>query len=544
MNMYKSIGVCAIGIFLLCFIGNVCPLGGDEETCFIEKRIEKISDAPDVVFSAIVSPSHSNGGYLGVQENKLDYVNYFIEATEAITALRQSNVLKAKDIVDCLMETFNRYGYFPRPPYERYEYGWTSSMDAPTAAVASQYLYETTGDYKYKEFVDKLVKYIPNDVRDNGFVIKDGDSKWMLEYASKDISHKNAEFVLNGSMLGFLNTAILAQITGDVALNKLVNQQVESYKKKFSNYWSEDESWCYYALNYKGERVINPPHYILYEIRLMDAVYMVTGEQIFADEANKRRELLKRYYKLWVIDNNGEKMYRFFWDSAPHYYYIDIYDTTLKFYDKENNLIKKEKKQGRGFEDSVMSGHLDANVSKVTWSIENEAWSMDLGELEIVPFTGMEKELLVGTYMVKEGGELNGNILMCDSAAEKTVVEITLDGKNSMTNDSVYVMNFENESNDALSVRLFLYDISGNVVSRYLQEILPGKNSLSFAKPGFVGGKLFNNEIAKIKYYIVNNEKNNNEVALKCGDIYRFNNVASFMDYVMTSDYRLGWTNK
>ena len=58
-----------------------------------------------------------------------------------------------------MMETFKMNGCFPRPAYQQFEYGWVSSMDAPTIMFASELYYELTGEGKYREFCLSVLKY-------------------------------------------------------------------------------------------------------------------------------------------------------------------------------------------------------------------------------------------------------------------------------------------------------------------------------------------------------------------------------------------------
>ena len=113
----------------------------------------KISDYNDIVFMALASEDSFSELKLSIQDNGKDYYNYWAVSVTAITEIRDGNIEKAIEIIDRNIDTFYHYGYFPRPAYKSLDYGWVSCMDAPVVGVASQMLYEITGDEKYEQFV-------------------------------------------------------------------------------------------------------------------------------------------------------------------------------------------------------------------------------------------------------------------------------------------------------------------------------------------------------------------------------------------------------
>ena len=175
-------------------------------------------DYSETVYSPVMSDTKYNfsGTKLDLQENGLDYVNYWVQASIAITTLLNNGVTDdVRAVIDCLMGTFFRNGYFPRPPYQDFEYGWVSSMDTPVIAVLAQMMYEETNDTKYKDFVTQLSDYMTKNVSEHGYIAQIHGQPWLFEYADTNTTAETGEFVLNGSLLGTLCTAMVARVTGN-----------------------------------------------------------------------------------------------------------------------------------------------------------------------------------------------------------------------------------------------------------------------------------------------------------------------------------------
>ena len=204
---------------------------------------DKISDYSDVVYTALMAEDSFTDSKLSMQDNGKDYYNYWAITVTAITAIREGDLDLATEIINRNMDTFYEYGYFPRPAFEKLDYGWVSCMDAPVVGVAAQMLYDITGEVKYKRFVRDVSEYILSDVSEHGFVTDINGSKWIFEYANTQTNKDNGEFVLNGSLLGTLTIEMLAQITEDERLQELVNSSIRSYQRYFSKYWYSDGEW-------------------------------------------------------------------------------------------------------------------------------------------------------------------------------------------------------------------------------------------------------------------------------------------------------------
>lgn len=149
-----------------------------------EDITESVFDLPQSFWNIYIgelsqSALNSDGiSYDAMQENGCDYVNYFVQATDVINRCYryyfekqdESSLQIAEEKMHIMMNTFYKYGKFPRPEYisAGYDYGWVSSMDAPTIMVGAQMLFEITEDEVYSDFVNKLSDYITLSTKKGG----------------------------------------------------------------------------------------------------------------------------------------------------------------------------------------------------------------------------------------------------------------------------------------------------------------------------------------------------------------------------------------
>ena len=181
---------------------------------------------------------------------------------------------------------------------------------------------------------------------------------------------------MNGSLIGTLGTYLVAKSTDNHELFCMAEAQGELYKKYSDEYFYANDDWCYYMRG--GGKTINQDHYVIFEIRILNALYAITGDSFYHTEAIRRIDMMKKYYQLYIDSDNS---YLFIRGGAPHYYYIDIYGTRLSFYDEDNNLIDEVEKTGRNFEDSLIEGVLPIGTTSVRWSVVTTYYTVDMGEL-------------------------------------------------------------------------------------------------------------------------------------------------------------------
>ena len=511
--LYSVIIAIGIAISTICFV------------LLLGKKIEQkdVLSYSEAVINPLCNDDYLSELKLSMQGNGLDYTNYWVQAGTAISIITRQGVTEDVEvIVDNLMETYRRYGYFPRPPYDKYDYGWVSCMDAPIISVLSRIMYEKTGDSKYKDFIGELSRYMQEDVSRNGYIADIDDEKWLFEYADTNTCGSNGKFVLNGSLLGTLATAIIGYAMEDKNLLDIVESQTNLYKKKMSEYWYSDTSWCYYMLN---EKRVNPPHYIIFEIRLFIALAEVTGDKFYSDEATRRIDLLKRYYKLYVYEENGTTYYSFV-----------------------GNVVDKQRMEGRNEENSLMYGLYDNATNYVEWHIvPNTSWSVNMGNLLVERIDNnwdTHTNVLCDCRVEQDGTLKNDTLSIYKDDLGNKRCHLIFDFEKSQTtsSDLIYTIELENLSDETFPANIILYDSNNKSINRYLKPIKRGKNLLIFSICGFAEQGTANiKEIktANLRIFTSNMQVSNAEI--KIGEIHQYNNPVQFWKSYTDGDYKINW---
>lgn len=506
-------------------------------------------DYSEMVYSPILSETNDNvsGTMLDMQENGLDYVNYWVQTSVAITALRENGAVDGiREVLESLMGTFQRNGCFPRPVYRDFEYGWVSSMDAPAIAVLAQLMYEETGEDRYRDFVASLSEYMTKDVSEHGYIAQIHGQPWLFEYADTNTTAETGEFVLNGSLLGTLCTAMVARVTGNSELWALVEKQTALYEEMMPQYWYAEDAWCYYMLQPK---TVDPPHYVIFEIRLFNALAEATGIDFYGQEAQRRIDLLKSNYRLNVFEqDDGTLQYLFFRGGAPHYYYTDIYDTELVFLDAQDNILQCDRMGDRTIETSCMTGLYPEETARVEWHIVPQvAWSVDMGDLNIDFLSNSQTQIpepLSLTYTASADGYMEENRLQIHadrSEESRCNLTGTLVSTQTATPNAVYALELDNRSDETFTANIVVYNTDGYGVDRYLPQLLPGKNLVVFSLPGFVdygSGTLQNISAFNLRLYTSANTKDSE---ITVGKFYQFENTFQLQRMIAGSDYAINW---
>lgn len=506
------------------------------------KEQKDVSSFSNVVYRAI-SGSTLEMEDMGMQENGVDYINYWKAVSNAIAVLLNTDTdhtEEAAAVLQSLMGTFERNGYFPRPPYSEYDYGWVSSMDAPLIAVLAQMMYEKTGDVKYQSFVDELSHYMLKDVSDHGYIGQIDGESWLFEYADTNTDKETGLFVLNGSLLGTLGTALIARATENQNLVDLVESQTRLYQQMMPQFWYENEVWCFYALR---EHTVNPPHYVIFEIELFQALAEVVGEPFYQQEAQRRMDLMKDYYRLYVYDEDDNPQYMFLRSGAPHYYYTDIYQTELVFYGSDGTELKRHVQSGNEMENACMQGEYPEGTERVEWIVNS---SLNMGNLQIdvreEPFS-KGATILTPQWTASADGLLDADTLAIDSEQseeERCNLVASFDQPVELLPTQIYGIELENTSDEEFSTNIVIYDSEGNAISRYLKAVAPGKNLVVFSPIGFseYGQKAIEN-MASFNLRIYTIGKENVQANLEIGNLTQFDDSYSFAGIYQDSEYKI-----
>lgn len=516
-----------------------------------------------MVYTALSPEGKNDEGveYLALQENGIDYVNYWVQGCELIRLGLEVNVMEegeekikkleeAEEKLQNMMDTFQRNDKFPRPPYAHYPYGWVSSMDAPTIMIGTQMLYELTGKEAYKDFIEKLGKYVLKDVPDGGFNLTlDDGNIWPLEYAEESmIQEEDNYFVLNGSMVGYIGCKAMGTLLEDKELLSYCKRIEKSYETRFPRYRYSNYNWTFYMLN--PETVI-PPHYMIFEMKLMDAAYMLTSNKMFLEEKEFRSMAFSEVLALHIAQKDKDTEYILNRACAPHPYLIDLYGTKIEFLDKNKHIISTDYMGISGnladdteqfYKGQFMEGVLPKGSAfyRVYTYIGSEEYLLFEKEIEVVNETSTMPYEIEPT--IRFDGEREGDVIRinADLNTEKEEAQIVFafEEPEQMSIKNQYGMEVENLGSNALTIGLLLYDTEGNGAGRYYTPLKPGKNLILFHEIGFRGVNEVN-EIAQIVLRIYTNTMEEQTAEVRMGNLYQFQDTGSLSNYIAVSDYKI-----
>lgn len=313
-------------------------------------RSDSLFDLPSVVLDAydLGAASAPDEFFAGLQENGLDYRNYFTEGSAAIERLVEAQrsgdrakVDLSRRVLANMRRTFERHGAFPRPAYAHLPERWVSSMDAPTILVLALLVREVAPDDVSDEFIDQLIEYclVTND--DGGFrtpLPQHGDnSMWLMEYAHPTMDEEHTLFVLNGALTGMVGLTIAQSQLGDSRLADIIDSATVAFEQYFQRFRMPLQKWSLYMLN---PPTVISPHYILFEIQLLAALQYLRPLPSFAAELAWRTEAVQdvvvpRFTR--AVD--GTRRLTLFRAVGPHPYLLDVFATVVEWVDGRGRVV-------------------------------------------------------------------------------------------------------------------------------------------------------------------------------------------------------------
>mgnify|MGYP001213614729 CR=1 FL=1 len=521
----------------------------------LTNRKPKITDLDVELFHPLFSGNLPNGPlekYLGLQKNNKDYINFFTNTGIALEFLIKSKASQNKEflekglsIIDNIEKTFDNHGCFPRPAYHQFEYGWVSSMDAPLISLTSLVAFELTGQKKYYDFYIKLLPYLTKTCEQKGFLLElSEDALYPLEYCDTNTNEKNAMFVLNGSLVGYLSLAIISNSYKSNEINLLLKKINKAYEIKFPEFIRHDKKWTFYMLNKPTQ---NEGHYHIFEMKLFNSIFKITKKKIFKHEYEMRQNMLKEIYDLKIMNENDSLKYFFLRSTAPHPYAIELYGTILKFYDKQDNLIHKSKCLKSGF----LKISEFKNSAFMTGTLPKNAYSYELISIKNNIETLLFKERL-NDYV--ETGHIKNPKFTISASGDAKFQEkkLTIDSTLSsevwaslmLTFDSIlpidYLKYYYLELNNGLDnviMQLTLYDSERKNLHRYIPKMIKEKNLILFSPLGFHSKESIKN-ISRLRLKIHTESKgfrNNNQININNFGVLE--NEYDVIQYLNSSEY-------
>lgn len=449
--------------------------------------------------------------------------------------------------IDDLMDTFYEYGYLPREPYI-YDPSiqYVTSMDAPLLALASEYAYDRTGIEKYHKYMEDLIPYILKDTSEKGFILKLNDDEWWpLEYAFDGVTQDNAWYVYNGSLYATLAIQILAQHTGDERLFEVVEKATNAYKHFSDKFYYDDRTWCYYALNsYTNEgKVIDFYEKVWIERTACEALYVVTGDTFYNDEAINRRKFTTDFYPCYLIKSEDKAEVCFLRAGAPHPYYIDIVHTWLEILDEDGRVLCENDCDIRNVEGAYMSFTVPSNAKYYRWYERYNRELLFEGELKTID----QNEVILNNQDIAincwgDAFKKDNETFLNSAIDEGLQGWFTFDLQNPVKNglETYYIIEVNNPTQIELPVIIRMYDAEGFCIARY-SKIGPGMNSVIFHYAGFTGYSDEFKETKVIELGIVSDLLPEEDIEFKFGNVYIADKTAQVVNYLSEHSYSDFW---
>ena len=257
----------------------------------------------------------------------------------------QSNLERGKKIMDFLITEYtgkkeNKHTvrfYYPFDYNEHKAFSWWSGMANSSIALASLVSFQAFNDTIYLEYARKSLRGVYLDIDNLGSGIQLGDSLWwFLEYAQDSSDVENSYFVLNGFLYALLTVRIFDLVANDEYLSYIYKCGKNSLKEKRDDFFFENDEWTYYMAN---PRTIEPPHYSIFDFRLLSALSLLDEDEFFRGELDRRRIILNKNYPLEKVnDENGISLF-YSCVGPPNPYEVDVYPILFKFNDREDVLL-------------------------------------------------------------------------------------------------------------------------------------------------------------------------------------------------------------
>lgn len=447
-----------------------------------------------------------------------------------------------------LKERFEHYGKYPRRAYRQFPAGWVSSMDAPVVMVASRMLYEVTGDEKWHDFVKELSQYVTKDISEEGFNFHLGEKEiWPLEYAQKNLTFNDAEFVLNGSLVGYLSIYMIAEVEKDDSLMKYLECVERAYEKMFPKYPYSNYTWTKYALH---PPVICPVHYAFFEWELFGALSKLTGNPMFERELSYRTACLKNVLKPQFKNIDGEICFIIHRACPPHPYMIDCHPSKLVFYDGNDREVASYEENRNGHRDSMelfkegefLFGEVPSEAVRYAYFRSDAGIEIFGGNIEAKDFvTGSDVTKICGYALrVENDAQVldNGDIHIANNLSEKLEGTLIYDLHSAEELDDKYLYGIEIENLTDMELKdgLIIRDSNAGA-TRYYTPLFPGKNLVVFNILGLRDLDRIK-KINRIDLRLYTNE-NNVDGICRVGRILRFKDLFEFREYRMNSDYEI-----
>lgn len=236
---------------------------------------------------------------------------------------------------DQFMETRNEHGYWHHEAYYPFPTGWYSGMDFSSMALAAEAIYARTNDTRYRQAGIDLIAQMILPVEQGGTIhATDKGACWLGEYVWPDMSEDDETYVLNGSLYALHALEYFAALDLDRPDFDMVLECAKADMVRISDeYFFDDDRWSYYMLK---DNITNQAHYLIYETNQFDALYLLTGDDFYREQADRRRAIFQREYPVYKTPDR----FMFVGTGTPHPFRPDVYGTQIEFLDEGGRVLE------------------------------------------------------------------------------------------------------------------------------------------------------------------------------------------------------------
>lgn len=371
-----------------------------------------------------------------------------------------------------VMAARNELGYWPHPAYSNFPEGWYSGMDFAGVALAAAALADVTGIRKYRRAGEALILDMIRPADEGGTLwSSDKTECWMAEYLWPGMDEAQQNYVLNGFLLALQALVIFERSMDDRRVSEALECSIESLKAVAGDFFFADGSWSFYMLDGPST---NPAHYLIYETNQFDALYALTGDGFFADQASKRRAIFATHYPVYQDGND----YLFLRTGTPHPYLPDIYQTRLIFMDIWGAEVGRS--ESGGDNRMVMRGSLPRRasaVSVVVYSGRSEI-EMSRGPLVATPGGAAVKIGFTGSAWIDADAVHGGWLVGSDGR-----ISLALDGPCPASAFDRFALDVTLSAGTRWGIGIWGED--GSEIYRYLPEMKRGRHVVPLSRYGF-----------------------------------------------------------
>ena len=242
---------------------------------------------------------------------------------------------RARKILDLLLDEYQpadrseagihwQYGF----DYEGIKSGWWSGMDAFFGPLVLYAAWQEYGIERYRDAALKSARLSLQAPPKGGTIWQGQDGCWVSEYTWKDMSRSDEYHVLNGHLFGLQAIYMLGVLSGDSDFSNAYECGVRGTKAMALNFSNARNDWSWYQATPK---VVNPPHYLLFEANQHRALRLLTGDEYWQAGFDTRAAMFAGAYSP-AVTKTPEGTYRVLLSmlGAPHPYWPDTYPMELK----------------------------------------------------------------------------------------------------------------------------------------------------------------------------------------------------------------------